>query len=124
MRKLLRTFIGEATIANEARAITKLCGNSHVNIIHVFDHGYLNSASYFIDMEFCELDLDEYIRGRKTSIYGLLDWSKAINRGHAIFLIVAIMQQLLSGLIYIHDHLEVHRDLDPKNGKRNLLFCQ
>jgi serine/threonine protein kinase len=109
-------------IANEARAITKLCRNSHVNIIHVFEHGYLNSASYFIDMELCELNLEEYIRGRKTGVYGLLDWAKAIKRGHAIFLIVAIMQQLLSGLIFIHNHREVHRDLDPKNGKTNFFF--
>lgn len=111
----------EETIANEARAITILCRNSHVNIIHVFEHGYLNAASYFIDMELCELNLDEYIRGRKTGVYGLLDWAEAAKQGYTIFLTVAIMQQLLSGLIFIHHHREVHRDLDPKNGKRSLI---
>lgn len=93
----------------------KLCRDKHVNIIDVITHGQLRPAYYFIDMELCDLNLDEYLDGRITGVYGLLDWAKA-KQDHGKFLIVAIMQQLLSGLIFIHEHDEVHRDLNPHNG--------
>lgn len=96
--------------------MNKLCGGSHQNLISVLEHGRIgNSAFYFIDMELCDINLEEYIQGTKTGIRGLLDWDKALEEGQRHFLIVAIMQQLLGGLAFIHSHDEVHRDLVPQN---------
>jgi serine/threonine protein kinase len=95
-----------------------LCRGKHENLIEIYDHGVLQPPHqfYFIDMELCDTNLEEYIKGEKRDICGLLEWSTAIEKGHAPFLICAIMQQLLSGLKFIHDHNQVHRDLNPKNG--------
>jgi serine/threonine protein kinase len=65
-------------------------------------------------MEFCEMNLSEYINGRPTDVgvYGLPQWDK---ENPNTFLIIAIFQQLLSGVDHMHKKKIVHRDLDPKN---------
>jgi serine/threonine protein kinase len=120
-RKLLRAIVGNVTeedIENERRAIEKLCDTPHDNIIEILQHGRFSNQSpmYFFDMELCEINLEQYIRGSKTGIRGLVDWEIALKDGQHEFLIIAIMQQLLSGLAFIHDRGEVHRDLTPQNG--------
>lgn len=75
-----------------------------------------NAAFYFIDMELCDLNLEEYIRSPATEIQGLLAWGKAIVQGDAAFLIWTILQQIVSGLVFVHSCGEVHRDLSPQNG--------
>jgi serine/threonine protein kinase len=84
----------------------------------VLGHDRLNptSAIYFIDMELCNINLEEYIQGTKAGVRGLIDWQTACIEGQRQFLIFAIMQQLLSGLAFIHDHDEVHRDMALQNG--------
>jgi len=67
-------------------------------------------------MELCDIDLQNYMYGAKLEIRGLVDWSTAEEEGLRPFLIIAIMQQILCGLTFIHDHDEVHRDLAPQNG--------
>jgi serine/threonine protein kinase len=71
---------------------------------------------YFIDMELCEIDLEEYVQVKKRGIRGLVDWNTAITERQREFLIVAILQQLLAGLAFIHKHDLVHRDMAPQNG--------
>lgn len=71
---------------------------------------------YFIDMELCETDLEEYMSVKKQGIRGLIDWDVARNEGQREFIIVAIVQQLLGGLAYVHKHNMVHRDMAPQNG--------
>ena len=119
-RKTIRAFVGnvsEEDIRNEARAIAKLCITSHDNIISVLGHDRLSPTSviYFIDMELCSINLEEYIQGTKVGVRGLIDWNTACNEGQQQFLLFAIMQQLLSGLAFIHGLDEVHRDLTPQN---------
>jgi serine/threonine protein kinase len=94
-----------------------LCRGSHDNIIAIYNHGRLAPphAFYFIDMELCDINLEEYIYCKRTGVLGLMEWDKAIADGHGVFLICGIMQQILSGLQFIHDHGEVHRDLNPQN---------
>jgi serine/threonine protein kinase len=127
-RKILRPFAGrnnDDDIANETRAMEKHCQLGHENLIEIYDHGTLrtNLPFYFIDMELCGVNLDEYIQGYVTGVHGLLDWSQAIQDGQGDFQIFAIFQQILIGLIFIHDHGEVHRDLTPQNNKDKRRLC-
>jgi serine/threonine protein kinase len=109
-------------IENETRAIDLLCSERHENIIQVYGHGLLrpNQTFYYIDMELCELNLEQYLRNEITGVRGLLEWPRVISEGHQVFLVCAIMQQIIRGLVFIHSKGEAHRDLSPQNGKLNL----
>jgi len=69
---------------------------------------------YFIDMELCDINLKDHMTS-KTNIQGLMDWEEALAQGHRVFLIIAILQQLLSGLHFIQSNRVVHGDLNPQN---------
>ena len=123
-RKLVRPFaerISDADIANEIRAMEKLCKGSHQNIIHIYNHGRLtpSSAFYFIDMALCDFNLDEYIRCSRQAP-GLCLWKREETIDAGILLIWPIMDQVLDGLTFIHSNKEVHRDLAPQNGINNI----
>lgn len=93
---------------NEVRAIDKLCKHRHENIVTVLRHGWLNSSYYFFDMELCEMNLEQYISGElnTSSVPETYDATEILN----------IITQVTSGLDFIHNHAEVHRDLKPRNG--------
>ena len=64
-RKLIRPF-GSATsedIENEVRAITQICASGvHQHIIRFLSHGSLPASDYYyIDMECCNFNLENYI---------------------------------------------------------------
>ena len=92
-RKLLRPFGGVTTedIANEARAVTKLCSpGAHENIVEVCHHGWLPSPAseyYFIDMEYCVTTLEEHINenlpvgGHWDRVYKAIRTAEDITRG-------------------------------------------
>jgi len=69
-----------------------------------------------IDMEYCELSLDEYVKGKKTGIHGLQDWAQVQIQGLRDFIILAITQQILSGLAAIHNSTTEHGCLTMNNG--------
>ena len=116
-RKVVRLFGAvEATdIDNEIRAVTKLCKSGHANIVQVFEFGLLkdDSAWHFIDMELCDFTLENYIRGDETP--PLLSWEQVKLQKLFHTTISDINGQILEGLIFIHGHREVHRDLSPQN---------
>lgn len=106
-------------IQKELRAISKLCENkAHHNIIEVFGHGQLaDAALYYIDMELCDFDLQSCINARLS-----LNGSNDIKRSQIelptklkVSLIFAIMDDIASGLVFIHSHKHVHRDIKPRN---------
>jgi len=115
---LIRPWAGisQPHIDNEVRAINKLCKSNHLNIVQVLGCGWLkpDGAFYFIDMELCEISLENYMQGR--TINGLVDWNTVRIRNEVHEHAYKIMQQILNGLIYIHCRNEVHRDLSPNNG--------
>ena len=89
----------------------------HNHIVEILGHSSLgkHTASYFIDMEYCDLNLSEYMRGKGPLVNNLLDYETAIRDRQISFFIIAIIQEILSGLIFIHSHDKVHRDLKPQN---------
>jgi serine/threonine protein kinase len=115
---LIRPWAGirQAEIDNEVRAINRLCKSNHPNIVQVLNFGRLkpDGAFYFIDMELCEISLENYIQG--GPINGLIDWNTVRIRNEVHEHTYKIMQQVLNGVIYIHCCNEVHRDLSPNNG--------
>jgi hypothetical protein len=55
--------VSRDVIEKEANAIIKICGpRSHDNIVMIRQIGELcNTGYYFIDMELCDLNLNQYI---------------------------------------------------------------
>jgi|SRR5271155_903564 eukaryotic-like serine/threonine-protein kinase len=100
----------QKSFENEVRAISKLCRETaHPHIVSVFRQGEVkDSALYYIDMELCNGNLDQFIRDRGAS--------------SSTPIIIAdvwdIMVQITSGLAHIHSQGEVHRDIKPRNSKR------
>ena len=92
--------------------------------MHVYDHGLLRPTQlfYYIDMELCDFHLGQYMRNEITGIRGLLEWPRVVNEGHLPFLLCAIMQQIMTGLVFIHSKGETHGDLSPQNGILNPQF--
>lgn len=126
-RKLIRPFSGrpdQASIASEIRAIETLCNGSHQNVIKVFCHGLLRPGRsvYFIDMEMCDANLEEFVAGQ-TQFQELINWPKASKSLRIRYALNDVMKQILEGLIFIHSHDEVHRDLSPQNCIAFICVC-
>jgi serine/threonine protein kinase len=112
-RKLVRLGAGydNRTAKNELRAIAKLAPRNHRNIITFLDHGTFVDLTYsFIDMELCTMTLDEY--NKATWVVAQVQ-KTSIEREHRTGV---IMCHIASGLAFIHDHGEIHRDIKPTNG--------
>ena len=63
--KIIRIFgrVTEEDVLKEVRAVERLCTpGTHKNIVYVFHQGWLSSSLYFLDMEYCDLDLDAWIQ--------------------------------------------------------------
>jgi serine/threonine protein kinase len=107
-------------INNEIRASVKLCKTgAHKNIVAVFDLGNLpNTIFYFIDMELCDMNLDTYIYSRSTpKLVDKIPYFFNATATERAAQIKNIMLDIANGLVFIHDHNEVHRDLKPHNGR-------
>ena|ERR1700737_2954982 len=104
-------FVEPRVVANEARAVSKLCRDgAHPNIVAVFRHGQLpNMPCYFIDMELCDINLTHYMYSGMVP-----DNIPAFSRDD-VQQIWNVMISIASGVKYIHNLGEVHRDLRPDN---------
>jgi serine/threonine protein kinase len=118
-RKLIRPFsTGTAEdVANEIRAVTKLCAQKHQNIIDVFSSDWLKGSPYYaIDMEFCELSLADYIGGDRELVSKATIIETTLNERTLRWLeISTVMKDIANGVSFIHSCNEVHRDLKPSN---------
>ena len=77
-----------------------------------------NSSHVFIDMELCDVNLEDYNKAnwvvmRSTEFISYSKWAVEI---------WTIMKDIASGLEFIHGNNEVHRDLKPRNGSSMRLF--
>lgn len=120
-RKLIRAFAAttEEDIQNEVKVIAKICTSGHPNIINVLDHGPLGSFGfYFIDMELCDVNLHDYINGKraekwiKEPLFVVQSCSSMLRMRN----LWTIMRHIANGLEFIHENGYVHRDMKPNNG--------
>jgi len=109
----------EDLVEKEVKAIKRLCGpGAHVNIVQVLNHGHLSNAPfYFIDMEFCDLNLHDYIH-RKSPPDSSESRPYFIREGSSVSTgqIWVVMSQIAAGVGYIHRKGHIHRDIKPANG--------
>ena len=118
-RKVLHLFIfnGSQVLENELRVIKKLCQHGHKNIIQVLDYGNISGQTYgFIDMELCDLNLEEFNRCQWKRI----EATHRLPAGSLELETWNIMSQIADGLAFMHRQREVHRDLKPRNGNREI----
>jgi serine/threonine protein kinase len=75
------------------------------------------SPYYFIDMELCDLNLEDYIyRDPDLPIQSSVPrFVKAAPSDVKVLQIWNIMKEITGGVDFIHDKNEVHRDLKPSN---------
>jgi len=121
-RKIIRLggHISENDIKNEMRAVAKLCmtAKTHKNIVSVFEYGQLSSFLYFIDMELCDLNLEQWIYRAwdddtpKKFPHLTVELSARARIGH----VWDIMEDITRAVAFIHKECEIHRDLKPSNG--------
>ena len=107
---------------NEVNVMQDFRPKSHNHIVEILGHGSLGelAGEYYIDMEYCEINLDQYLYGKAPPVINLLEYKTAIEEGYLELFIFAIMQELLKGLEFIHSHRKVHRDLKPQNSMFSL----
>ena len=91
-----------------------------IHIVRIFRHGWLKSSGrrgavlpvYYVDMEIGLINLEDYIKSifsRNPLAYPPED--------HPSLKIWRIMQEIATGIDFIHRRGIIHRDIKPANGK-------
>jgi serine/threonine protein kinase len=107
----------EEEIAGEMSAVRNLCNGAHSNIIAVLKFVTLRTphAFYFIDMEYCDCNLYDYVVG-VSDMPGLFNWLDAGQQERMQYVINTLADDMIDGLSFVHSKDLVHRDLSPQNG--------
>jgi serine/threonine protein kinase len=114
-------------VENETRAIKICMSREHPNIVTILHYGRLSSDHFYIDMELCAINLDDYIYDTSSAR------SKVQNEANCegispVFVpnecsfqlqlqnVYTIMSQISDGVKFLHMEKLAHRDLKPSNG--------
>lgn len=97
----------------------QLCTSEHEHIVSILRHGWLDTTRCFVDMELCDINLEDYIEGRFV-VGVLVHQPEFISHGTESYLRLmntwTIMIHISCGLEFIHEKGFSHRDLKPANG--------
>jgi len=113
---LIKPFaaLNDDEIRNELRAVEKFGRNRNDHLVAVLRHGKLpESPYYFIDMELCNMDLSQYIYEVRSDRD--LRFENSLPVRVDVDDIWRIMRDITDGVAFIHSHMEIHRDIKPKN---------
>jgi len=105
--------LSENDILNELQTNEKLCKQPcHKNIVGIYRHIQL-AGLYFIDMELCDFNLQQWIYEPDT-LNGMptLDMRTMLK----------IIRDVGRGLAFIHENKKIHRDIKPQNSTPLLHF--
>lgn len=87
----------------------------HTNIVRIFwmgQHGQNNPTCY-IAMEICDMNYEQYFQSNKQrQQQGIKNFRRKLD-------CINVIQQVLSGLDYLHKNNLIHGDLNP----RNVMVC-
>ena len=102
-------------IANEIRAVRRVCTSGHLNIVQIYAeweerNSIDNSLCWCIVMELCTSNFQYLLDTEAANVTFWTDWFVK----HALEL--ESKCQILAGLSFIHSLNEIHRDLKPANG--------
>jgi serine/threonine protein kinase len=131
-RKVFRVqgSIKKEDVDHEARVMSTLHeGGGHQHIVGILSHGWFKNPSgwYFLDMELCDLNLEQYIEyhwksessfdiSQLPSIDSIFVTETGPNLPEWFHNVWTIGLHLALGLEYMHAKKIVHRDLKPSNG--------
>lgn len=89
----------------------KLRHPGHINIVQILAHGWLSGTTsiYFIDMDQFAYNLEHYIHDIDHSNPA----TQVSKNGNSE---MDIIRQVSRGIVYIHEHDEMHGGLKPTNG--------
>jgi serine/threonine protein kinase len=108
-------------IRKEIDAAKKLCTGAIEarNLVNILNDGVLaHSNCYFIDMELCSLNLEQYVYGTwPVSVQDKQPYFEYIQGQQPLSVICKIMADITCGVKWVHSHDLVHRDLKPENGR-------
>lgn len=107
---------GRDDIVRELQKIVRVCKDQTKNIVEVYDIGDISadSVAVYFDMELCSMNLQDYIQGDYN--IDILRW-RLPDEPNTLFGLIGIMEQVMSGIEFIHGQGIVHRNLCPQNGK-------
>lgn len=129
--------VRQEDIANEVRALDKLCIPDQGKVlVRVFHHEQASGGLldlHQIDMELCLWNLQDEIQKKPPSIRDILMQLQRLGSVSGVIpqleqlkveinKVTEILYQITEGLDYIHSLQEVHRDLKPENGINALKF--
>jgi serine/threonine protein kinase len=107
-------------VANEIRLFEKFKAcRRWQNVVFALQHGWVDNDHFYLDMELCVFNLNDFIRGCPQDIFtSPTYWNFPKEQDPlACFSLWEIIRQITKGLEFIHSQGEIHRDLKPQNGR-------